>query len=300
MSQKLFNIILISNLLLLGAACTPATQNIPVSTVPPGAQILADGNPVCTSPCSVELVKTQAHIITIQKPGYRQVDVPVKQIYNTGAVARQAVSSGTWAADTGASTEGAISNALMSSQSMEESGDAYDLSPTSIVAHLIPNHAQAPATPAAAPVQQTTQEPTQSAQAEQPIVISSDQLDPADQQRLRQEPVTITPDQVAPANQGVVETTQPATMEQAVEDNPDQAAEALLEAGAAACPTVGTKKKWKSSHSSESFGSDGSYSKSTSSSSVGVGVSVNPAEAGLGLLHLLEDAKKPNEPETGQ
>ena len=59
----------------------------------------------------------------------------------------------------------------------------------------------------------------------------------------------------------------------------------LLEAGAAAAPTVG--KSWGSSHSSshESFGSDGSYNKSTTKTSTSVGVSVNP----LGAVKALED-----------
>jgi hypothetical protein len=67
----------------------------------------------------------------------------------------------------------------------------------------------------------------------------------------------------------------------------------VLEAGAVASPSVGTKKQWKSSHSSESH-DGGSYNKTTTSTKTSVGVSVNPAEAGLGLLNLIESSREPD------
>ncbi len=286
------NIIFIGALIFMVAACAPATQNIPVSTAPAGASVLADGELICTSPCNVPLVRTQPHILTFQKEGYQQADVQIKQVYDTAAVARGAVQAGTGVGSRGAGTDAAISNALLNTQAMEDQGTAYVLSPSSVVIQLVPNR---PAHSATHPPQ-----PIQTSQAEQPIVINSDQLAPADQKRLQdgqQSPVIISSDQLAPENNTAkIQTTEPATMGSAVADDPMKAAEAALEAGAAAAPTVGTKKSWGSSHSSESFSNDGSsYTKSTSSTKTSVGVSVNPAEAGLGLLHLLEGTNNNSE-----
>ena len=276
-------------ILLTFAGCGAATQNIPVSTAPSGATVYVDGKETCITPCNVPLTRTQDHILTLQKEGYKQADVQISRQYDTAAVARGAVQSGTSASSMGASTEGAISNALLSTQAMEEQGTAYVLSPSSVVVELV-QKGQAKAAPA---------------DNSGPIVISSDDLTPEDQKALaretgksantktgQDEPIVITKDQLAPEDQqAVIRKTEPATLSGAVEENPEQAAEALLEAGAAAAPTIHTGKEWKSSHSSESIGSDGSYNKTTTSSGVSVGASVNPAEAGLGILHLLEDAE---------
>lgn len=282
-------------------ACQAATQNIPVSTNPTGAIVYADGTETCITPCNVTLEKTQAHILTLKKDGYNQADIQISRQYDTGKVARDAVQSATTMKSIGSTTEGAISNALLDTQAQEESGDAYVLSPTSVVVTLVPKGQHA-APQAAQP------QPQQTAQADAPIVISSDQLDAADQQKLQQQagqpqgqPVEISSDQLAPADQqAVVKTTQPATMQRAAEENPEKTVEGLLEAGAAAAPTIGTEKDFKtSSHSSSSFDEKtGTYSESHSSTHVGVGVHVNPAEAGLGILHLLEDAegKKKDQP----
>ncbi|WP_319471212.1 PEGA domain-containing protein [uncultured Pseudodesulfovibrio sp.] len=278
-----------TTLAFLAAACAPATQNIPVSSVPAGAQVLADGTEICTTPCNVPLTRTQAHILTLQKQGYRQADVQIKQVYDTAAVAQGAVRAGSNASSNGGNADAAISNALLNTQAMEDQGTAYVLSPSSVVVQLQPD------TPAKT-VAQTSSE-------EQPIVISSDQLDASDRERLEngQAPVVISSDQLAPQDQQAnIRTTEPATLGGAVQQDPMKAAEAVLEAGAAAAPTVGTQKKWKNSHSSENFGNDGSYTKKTSSSSVSVGASVNPAEAGLGLLHLIEDANKDNGQQTAE
>lgn len=255
------------------AGCQAATQNIPVSSNPSGAIVYADGTQTCSTPCTVTLEKTQAHILTLQKPGYKQADVQIAQKYDTGAVARNAVQSGTGVASRGASTEGAISNALLSTESMEADGSAYVLSPSSVVVDLVPEG--------------QVRQASNTGQGEAPVVISSDQLSSEDQAALRK-------------NEATIRTTEPATAASAVREDPEGAVESLLEAGAAAAPTVGTKKEWKSSHSSENFNNDGSYDKSTSSSSTSVGVSVNPVEAGLGVLHLLEDADKKKDGETSE
>lgn len=239
------------------AACGPATQNIPVSTDPGGALVLLDGEEQCTTPCTATIEKTQDHILTLRKEGYQQVDVPVVRKYDTVGVARQATQAGMSSSDMGANTQGAIANALLSAGAAEEQGTAYVLTPSTVVVKLAPIGHPTPAGNNA------------------PIAITTDQLAPGDRA-------------------AVIKTTEPATLGDAVADDPAQAARALLEAGAVASPSVGTQKQWKSSHSSETQGS-GSYSKTTTSTKTSVGVSVNPAEAGLGLLNLIEGSQEPGE-----
>lgn len=228
--------------------CSAATQNIPVSSTPVGAQVLSDGKEMCVTPCSVELEKTQAHILTLKKQGYQDANVQIARKYDTVKTTRNAVETGMFDTSNGGNVEGAVANALFNVGADEESGAAYVLSPSSVVVKMVPEGQAGTA-----------------------------QVNPQ-----------------APA-QAQVQTTEPATMQSAVQEHPEEAAEALLEGAAAASPTIGTKKTLSSSHhSSGGFNSDGSYSEHSSSSSTSVGVSVNPAEAGLGLLHLLEgeEAKK--------
>ncbi|MBI9080595.1 MAG: PEGA domain-containing protein [Pseudodesulfovibrio sp.] len=246
--------------LLLFTGCGAATQNIPVSTEPSGAIVYVDGTETCTTPCNATLEKTQDHILTIKKDGYRQADVPIVRKYDTTGVARDATQSGMRSSSMGSNTQGAIANALMTAGAKEEQGTAYILTPSTVTVKLAKKGQTAP----------------QAAGQDGPVYITSDQLAPEDQK-------------------AVIKTTEPTTLGSAVQENPAEAAEALLEAGAVAAPTVHTGKEWKSSHSSESYGSDGSYNKTTKSSGVSVGASVNPVAAGLGILHLLEDANKDTE-----
>jgi hypothetical protein len=249
------------------SACSAATQNIPVSSNPDGAQVLADGQAVGTTPCNVPLEKTQPHILTVKKDGYRQVDVQITRKYDTAGVTRDAAQSGLWQSSNGADAEGAVANALMSVGAEEESGDAYVLSPASVVIKLQPVNA-----PASQSVAQAGE-----AGDDAPVVISSDQLDPADRKRLE--------------GQGQVSTTEPSTLGNAVAEDPAKEAEAVLEGAAVAAPTVGTEKEWGSSHSSTKHEGDGSYTKTTTSTSASVGVHVNPVEAGLEAVKLLEGAE---------
>jgi len=255
-------------LVLLLGACSAATQNIPVSSNPDGAVVLADGQQVCSTPCNVTLEKTQPHILTLKKEGYRQVDVQISRKYDTAAVTRDATRAGMWTSSNGANTQGAVANALMNVSADEQSGDAYVLTPASVVVRLQPVGAVA------------------QVDGQAPIVISPDQLDPADRAKVE-------------GGSADIRTTEPATLGDAAADDPEGTLKDVLTGAAVAAPTVGTEKDFKSSHSSESYGSDGSYSKTTTSTSVGVGVHVNPVEAGLGVLNLLEGAEKTDSDQDG-
>jgi len=126
------------------AGCQAATQNIPVSSNPSGAAVYADGVQTCTTPCSVDLEKTQAHILTLKKAGYQQADVQISQKYDTGGVTRDAVESGMSSSAIGRSVEGSIADALMSAEADEASGEAYVLTPSSVVVRLVPMGQPAP------------------------------------------------------------------------------------------------------------------------------------------------------------
>jgi len=223
--------------------CTAVTQNIPVSSNPSGATVYADGKQSCTTPCALDLETTQAHILTLKKEGYQQADVQISQKYDTGGVARDAAQSGMQSSSMGSSIEGSIAGALITAEQDEASGEAYVLTPSSVVVTLVPEGQTSPAAGVATQPQAAT-----------------------------------------------VQTTKPATIGSAVEEDPEGVAEEVLKEAAVAAPTVGTEKEVSHhSHSSTHMNSDGSMETKSSSSSVSVGVHVNPVEAGLGALDLLEE-----------
>jgi hypothetical protein len=119
------------------AGCV-ATQKVPVSTDPLGAQVYLDGKAVCqTTPCSVEIPKDQDHLLTIVKDGYRQKNVPVRRVFDTVGVLRQSAREGARAAASG-DLDGALSSAAQSADAQERDGRAYVLSPDMISLRLIP------------------------------------------------------------------------------------------------------------------------------------------------------------------
>lgn len=63
-----------------------STQNIPVSTDPPGALVRVDGQGSFYTPTTLTLERKQPHTITISKEGYYQEQVSITQA-TSGAVA---------------------------------------------------------------------------------------------------------------------------------------------------------------------------------------------------------------------
>lgn len=60
-------------------------QKVPVSTDPSGAVVYLDGNKVCeATPCSVEMMNDQNHLLTIFKDGYRQKDIQLRPVQTSG------------------------------------------------------------------------------------------------------------------------------------------------------------------------------------------------------------------------
>jgi len=167
------------------AGCGAATQNIPVSTNPTGAMVYADGVETCSAPCTVTLEKTQPHILTFKLDGYKQADVQISRKYDTGGVTRDAMQTGMRQKSFGASTEAAVANALLSTESSESNGDAYVLTPSSVVVKLVADGQKANSGIAApqkdkpAEVQKTNPATIEKAVKENPLKEAEDVLEGA-------------------------------------------------------------------------------------------------------------------------
>ncbi len=243
--------IILGLLAALLAGCGPAVQNIPVSSNPSGAQVYADGQAVCITPCTVELTKDQDHILTIRKEGYQQADAPIKREYQTMQVLRNSAASGIRSATgVAGSNEAGAANALLNMGYEEESGRAYVLTPTTVTIQLAP---------------------TGGAQ-------KSDQTSGAQPARSRSTVSGTQPTQMGDDLKG-----------QDASEVTKEVLKTGAAVGAAAAPSVTAKTGGKSSHTSESFSPDGSsYTKKTTSTSTKASVSVNPVGAALGAVELIE------------
>jgi len=125
---------------LIGSGCQPMVlkQNIPVSTNPMGAKILADGALVGQTPCTVSLERTQNHIITLVKENYRQKDVVITKQYQSNKVLLNAVQSGVNSGLFFKNARMGINSGLGSISGQEETGAAYILVPSTVSVTLIP------------------------------------------------------------------------------------------------------------------------------------------------------------------
>lgn len=123
---------------LLGGCSTVATQTVPVSSVPVGAQVLADGKAACLTPCDVVLEKTRDHILVLLKDGYLQQDVVLRRQYQTEKALVGAINSGM---NTGTFLNNpamGVQSGLGSLQHQERSGEAYLLLPSAVSVRLTP------------------------------------------------------------------------------------------------------------------------------------------------------------------
>lgn len=122
------------------SGCAPAvlTQPVPVSTDPPGASVTVDGKPGCTSPCQLDLARTQDHILSVTKQGYRQQDVIIKRQYQSNKVLLNAINQGAQSAQFFKDGWMGVNQGVMSMNSQEETGEAYVLSPSTVSLRLVP------------------------------------------------------------------------------------------------------------------------------------------------------------------
>lgn len=144
--------ILLCFVALLGFGCsTPVLrQDIPVSTNPMGAKILADGVVVGKTPATVSLERTRDHILTLVKDNYHQQDVVVTRKYQSGKVMRNAVLSGVNSGLFFKDKRMGVSSGMSSLSRQEQTGEAYILVPATVSVSLTPLDGSAPAPAAAA------------------------------------------------------------------------------------------------------------------------------------------------------
>lgn len=131
--------------ILLGGGCETVVlkQDIPVSTNPMGARILADGKPAGQTPGTVSLERNKDHILTLVKENYQQVDIVINRQYQSNKVLMKAVQSGV---NTGLFFKNAgmgMNSGFNSVSNQEATGEAYVLVPPSVAVTLIPLQGQA-------------------------------------------------------------------------------------------------------------------------------------------------------------
>ena len=69
------------------------TQKVSVSSDPPGAQLVVDGESTYTTPATVELSRKRDHLLTISKEGYHTEQIAVQKVIS-GAVAGNIIAGG--------------------------------------------------------------------------------------------------------------------------------------------------------------------------------------------------------------
>ncbi len=121
-----------------GCETTVLRQDIPVSTNPMGATILADGKPVGQTPGTVSLERNRDHILTLVKEDYRQEDVMVTKQYQSDKVLMKAVQSGVNSALFFKDTRMGVNSGYSSISHQEASGEAYILVPPVVKVNLVP------------------------------------------------------------------------------------------------------------------------------------------------------------------
>ncbi len=139
MSTKLLSLLVLGMFVLLGSGCGGVLkQNIPVSTNPVGAKVYANGQYLGETPTSVLLERNRDHVVTLMKENYQQKDVVIKRVYQREETLMRAVSDGVDASRFFNDPKMGWSRGLSSMSAQKSSGEAYTLSPSSVVVSLVP------------------------------------------------------------------------------------------------------------------------------------------------------------------
>ena len=125
---------------LMGSGCGGVLkQTIPVSTNPVGAKVYANGQYLGETPTSISLERNRDHVVTLIKENYQQQDVVVRKVYQREKTLMRAVSDGVDASRFFKDPAMGWSRGLSSMSAQEHSGEAYVLSPSSVVVSLLPS-----------------------------------------------------------------------------------------------------------------------------------------------------------------
>jgi hypothetical protein len=114
-------------------------QQIPVSTIPMGADIYADGAYVGVTPTTVELARNRDHILNLSKTGYRQEDVLVTRQQQTDQMLLKAVSQGLSTGQFFNDAAWGVQSGVASISSQQQTGEAYVLQPGAVSVTLVPS-----------------------------------------------------------------------------------------------------------------------------------------------------------------
>ncbi|MBW2708599.1 MAG: PEGA domain-containing protein [Deltaproteobacteria bacterium] len=144
-----------------------------MSTNPSGAQVHVDGREKQTTPCTLDLVCTQDHILTLTKKGYQQRDVIIKRKYQQEEVLLNAINSGVTTGSLFNNVAQGINSGVQSINDQEMTGQAYILIPSAVSVCLSPVQG----------FQQTTTE-AEAAQAKSNPMSPLSQMDAHDEQLL--------------------------------------------------------------------------------------------------------------------
>ncbi len=126
---------LLSVIFLAGCA---ATQDIPISSIPTGASIYVNGEPQGETPRTLTLKRTQPHIITLKKDGFKQRDIMITRVYNQEKAMLRATAHGLNTAKFMKSPTWGISSGLQSYAADDQTGESYILTPAAVSVKLTP------------------------------------------------------------------------------------------------------------------------------------------------------------------
>jgi hypothetical protein len=140
MNTKLPALLTLALIILMGSGCGGVLkQTVPVSTNPVGAKVYANGQYLGETPTSISLERNRDHVVTLIKENYQQKDVVIRKVYQREQTLLRAVGAGVDAGRFFNDPAMGWSRGLSSMSAQEHSGEAYVLSPSSVVMSLTPS-----------------------------------------------------------------------------------------------------------------------------------------------------------------
>lgn len=146
-------ILFITTIVVAASGCQPKPppqamcQTIPVSTIPSGAMVYADGVESGISPTSVRLTKNAPHIVTIVKDGFATKMIPISVRVDQNRLLMKTLRSGLSSASSTNPVKG-LNKAASAYELNDITGEANFLEPAIIAISLEPEASPTATTPA--------------------------------------------------------------------------------------------------------------------------------------------------------
>jgi hypothetical protein len=134
----MFSMVMILAVSGCATAINGRTQEVPISSEPPGATVLVDGVNVGTTPTTVMLTRHDSHSVRIEKPGYVIYEMTTVTITSKWIYADLAPGL-------------IVPPLILIRDTDQDMGGAYEVRPTEVYAHLIAVADDATTTNAPAP-----------------------------------------------------------------------------------------------------------------------------------------------------